>query len=182
MIKYKVIAILGKSGSGKDTLLKKLTSIFNVNVIVPVTTRPPRAGEVDGKDYHFMTDEEVTPAILNGELLGSKNFNGWWYGFPQCSLSREKINIVVLNPSAYLDFANADDIELFTICCKIEDKERLLRALRREENPDCYEICRRFIADTNDFLNFNTENFYSYTDDTYFNKLLSDLTPFVQKS
>ena len=55
--RVKILAIIGKSGSGKDSLMEKIkeANLKNVNIIVGTTTRPPREGEVDGIDYHFVS-------------------------------------------------------------------------------------------------------------------------------
>ena len=61
--KYTIIAIMGKSGSGKDTLCKALfkePAFLDANLIVSCTTRPIRDYETDGIDYHFLTTEEFT--------------------------------------------------------------------------------------------------------------------------
>ena len=58
--RIKILAIMGKAGSGKDTIVRKIIKknlIPNAVPIVSCTTRPPRDYEVDGKDYHFITFE-----------------------------------------------------------------------------------------------------------------------------
>lgn len=58
-MKLKVVAIMGKAGSGKDTILRALVNKFpdRYNEIVSCTTRPPREGEQEGVNYHFLTVE-----------------------------------------------------------------------------------------------------------------------------
>ena len=55
MKKYKIIALFGKAGAGKDTIQQWIVSRHNFHGIVSCTTRPPREGEVDGKHYHFIS-------------------------------------------------------------------------------------------------------------------------------
>ena len=57
MNKVKVIALFGKAGSGKDTILRALVKVDpdKFNEIVSCTTRPPREGEQEGVNYHFLT-------------------------------------------------------------------------------------------------------------------------------
>ena len=59
MNKYKIIAICGKSASGKDTLLRMIMNNTALHEIVSCTTRPPREGEVNGKNYHHIIDPET---------------------------------------------------------------------------------------------------------------------------
>ena len=72
MDKYKILAIMGKAGSGKDTLCKALlqeSTFKDASMIVSCTTRPIRENEQDGIDYHFLTSSEFTNQILSGEML-----------------------------------------------------------------------------------------------------------------
>ena len=80
-----VYAIIGKSGSGKDYFLNKLNNfkVFDnkiFNKIISYTTRPPRHGETNGIDYHFISDEEFDKLIKEKKMLEWTEFNGWKYG------------------------------------------------------------------------------------------------------
>ena len=70
MDKYKIIALYGESGSGKDTLLREAIKIYGdkIHKIVGSTTRPPRTGEENGVAYHFLTNEEFK--ALNSNYKG----------------------------------------------------------------------------------------------------------------
>ncbi|XP_059199840.1 guanylate kinase [Centropristis striata] len=76
------VVFSGPSGAGKSTLLKKLMkeydSVFGFSV--SHTTRKPRPGEQDGKDYHYVTREEMQTGIANGEFIESAVFSGNMYG------------------------------------------------------------------------------------------------------
>lgn len=58
-MKYKIIALIGEAGSGKDRALKEILKKENnsFNEIIHTTTRPPREKEVDGKNYYFVSNE-----------------------------------------------------------------------------------------------------------------------------
>ena len=152
--KYKIIAIMGKAGSGKDTLLNTLMEeeIFkDAFKIISCTTRPIREYEVDGIDYHFITTKEFTDQILSGEMIEATVFNTWCYGTSVKNLDLNKVNIGVFNPEGVELLKERNDIDLTVIYVQANDKDRLLRQLNREENPDCHEIVRRFSADEEDF-------------------------------
>ncbi|GIX98865.1 guanylate kinase [Caerostris extrusa] len=76
------IAVCGPSGSGKSTLLKRLLAEYKdyVDFSTSHTTRKPRPNEIDGKDYHFVSREEMQKAIANGEFLEYAEFSGNIYG------------------------------------------------------------------------------------------------------
>jgi guanylate kinase len=78
-----LIVISGPSGAGKTTLLKRLfEECSGLVASVSATTREPRPGEVDGVDYHFLTDEEFQRRRTGGEFLECFEVfgSGTWYG------------------------------------------------------------------------------------------------------
>lgn len=157
---YKIIAICGKAGSGKDTLLQEVLKLHpEYNEIISCTTRPPREGEVEGKNYYFLTNEQFAQKVLNGEMLEATIFNDWCYGTSIDGLDKDKINIGVFNPAGINALDENKDIYLITYQIEATDKERLLRQLYREENPNVHEIIRRFQADENDFMEFDYDTY-----------------------
>lgn len=76
------VVLSGPSGAGKSTLLKKLMAEFSsvFGFSVSHTTRKPRPGEVNGKDYHYVTREAMQAGIDNGEFIESAVFSGNMYG------------------------------------------------------------------------------------------------------
>ena len=83
------IVFCGPSGSGKSTLLKKLMAEFPNSFAFSVshTTRNPRAGEIDGKDYNFTTKEEMRKKIEAGDFLEHAQFSGNFYGTSKQAVS-----------------------------------------------------------------------------------------------
>ena len=79
-MKYKLVALIGKAGSGKDTIMKEILKQFDpyFHEIVSCTTRTPRDYEVEGVNYFYLTPEEFTDKVLNGEMLEATNFNNWF--------------------------------------------------------------------------------------------------------
>lgn len=149
-----LIAIYGKSASGKDTYLNELIKEHsNLNKILLATTRPPREKEINGIDYLFVKDKEIKRD--KEKYLWPIEFNGWIYAIVKESIKQDKINIGIFNTYWMT--------KLFEDCGKTYDliaievfeagKTRLLRSLNRENYPDCAEICRRFLADEKDFSN-----------------------------
>lgn len=149
---YKIIAICGKAGSGKDTILQRVVAACpQLHEIVSCTTRPMREGEADGINYFYLTGEQFGEKVLRGEMLEATCFNDWFYGTSYDSLRSDCVNIAVLNPEGIDSITAHKNIEMVVFYVEAKDKTRLLRQLNRETDPDVYEIIRRFRADELDF-------------------------------
>lgn len=156
MSKYKVIAICGKSASGKDTLLRNIMTNYPwLHRIINCTTRPPRENEVDGKNYHFLSLEEFAHQDVMGNMIEIAQFREWFYGTSFSDLSEDEINIGVFNPAGIYALMQLENVDLYVVQVEASAKTRLLRSLTREDNPDVDEIVRRYLADKEDFEVFS---------------------------
>ena len=157
MKKIKIKAICGKAGSGKDTLLREVIQAFpQYTKVINCTTRPIRENEIDGKDYHFITIPEFTEKVLDGSMIEASTFNDWYYGTNLNDLDPGSTNIGVFNPTGIEILSEDPRIDLTVFYIVATDKNRLLRQLNREDNPDVNEIIRRFSADAKDFNHFES--------------------------
>lgn len=147
-----IFAIVGKSASGKDYLAKKLSERLSISSIVSWTTRPPREKEVEGIDYHFVSDNEFRAAIRAGEFIEWARFNGWFYGTPHGSIDYG-VHVGVFNLDGlealmkYQDMYSVVPIYMETPWCV-----RLKRSILREGKLSP-EMIRRIFADNKDFAN-----------------------------
>lgn len=83
-MKKGVLAVIsGFSGAGKGMIMKELIKRYDYFLSVSATTRRPRDGEVDGKDYYFHTKEEFQQMIDQGELVEWAEYVGNFYGTPK---------------------------------------------------------------------------------------------------
>ena len=153
--KYKILALFGKSGAGKDTIQRWLIKTLHLHGIVSCTTRSPRSYEKDGIDYFFLTNEEFTYKVLNGTMLEATEFNGWFYGTPIQALDKDKVNVGVFNIEGIRCLLEDSRLDVLPVYIDAYDYVRLKRCLERERHPDCIEICRRFLADEKDFSNID---------------------------
>lgn len=157
---YKIIALIGKSGAGKDTILHEVVKECpQAHEIVSCTSRPPREGEVDGINYHFLENEEFAIQLYNNQFAEATIFNDWAYGTRFCDLDENKINIGVFNPDGIYALSECSNINLTVYYVIATDKCRLIRQLEREQEPDVTEIIRRYSTDNTDFadLDFDYE-------------------------
>lgn len=165
----KIIYIMGKSSAGKDTIYKILKEKIDVKPYVLYTTRPIRTGEKEGVDYNYLTDEEMKQYFQNenSKVIESRTYNTvygpWTYAtiLDNQFLSEKDLLMTgtLESYNALLKyFQNKKDIEIIPIYIEVDDGVRLERALKREReqsNPKYIELCRRFIADSQDFSEEN---------------------------
>lgn len=148
--KPKILAIYGMSAAGKDTFLNYLSNNFDLNKILLTTSRPPREKEIDGVSYLFKKKKDI---LRDDNFLWPIDYNNWIYAMAKESIKNDKINVGIFNlywmKKLFED--NDEHFDLMAIEVSASDKDRLMRSLRREKNPDCDEICRRFLADKQDF-------------------------------
>lgn len=159
----KIFYIFGKSSTGKDTIYKKLLSdkTLNLESVVLYTTRPIRDGEIDGKTYHFVSENEYENLKKKNCIIEERAYNtmhGLWRYFTVFDeqIDLEHKNYLIIGVlSSYISTRNYLGKEnVVPIYIEIDDGIRLTRALERElkpENRKFTELCRRFLADTEDF-------------------------------
>lgn len=152
---YTIIALMGKAGSGKDTIMRALLkqpAFKDAAPIISCTTRPKREHEKDGVDYHFLSREDFAKKVLENKFLEVAEFNDWFYGTLKEDLKTDKINISVLNPEGIENILLHKDIDLKVYYVDVPGRIRICRQLMREQNPDIPEIFRRYVTDDEDFF------------------------------
>lgn len=153
---YKIIALMGKAGSGKDTMMHKLIEANpNLHEVVSCTTRPRREGEVEGVNYFYLTPEQFGDKVLHDEMLEATCFNDWFYGTSYESLRSDVVNVGVFNPTGIESLLGRPDVEVQVYYVTAPAKSRLIRQLNREQDPDVDEIIRRYRTDETDFADLD---------------------------
>ena len=162
----KIYCVMGRSSSGKDTVYKKLKEQYKeFRLIVPYTTRPIREGEKDGVEYYFVDPEQFRAMKEDGKVIESRSYNtkcGIWTYFTaddgQIDLSAADYLLIgtLVSYQALREYFGEEAI--VPVYLEVEDGLRLARALereRRQEKPKYAEMCRRFLADEEDFSEEN---------------------------
>jgi guanylate kinase len=159
--KYQVVALIGKAGAGKDSIQKATCELHPLmfHPIVSCTTRPAREGEIEGVNYHFISLNDFTRKVLNGDMLEATEFRDWFYGTTLNSLAKDKINIGVFNPAGVEALLEDSRLNVVVFEVNAPDKQRLMRYLNREELPDCAEMCRRYFTDEKDFSDLDFDRY-----------------------
>lgn len=162
----KIYYVMGKSSSGKDTIYKMLLERHpQFHTVVPYTTRPIREGERDGVEYFFVDAEELHEMQKAEKIIEMRSYNtkcGIWTYFTaddgQIDLDRYDYLMIgtLVSYRALREYFGEE--RLVPIYIEVEDGLRLSRALereRRQAEPKYAEMCRRFLADTEDFSEEN---------------------------
>lgn len=159
----KIYCVMGKSSSGKDSIYHEIMEkgALGLKPIIPYTTRPIRDGEQDGREYHFCTEDTVQRLQDEGRIMELRAYNTVYGVWKYFTVDDERINlskynylyIVTLEGYTKIrEYFGADRV--VPIYIEVEDGERLMRAIAREQKQDVpkyEEMCRRFLADSADF-------------------------------
>ncbi len=166
----KIYCIMGKSSSGKDTIFKLLLerADLDLNRIVSYTTRPIRSHEKPGDEYNFVSVEEKDRLVKEGKVIEIRQYNtvhGPWFYFTVDDGIVDTKNhdyLIIGTVESFVKIRDyyGDDVVL-PIYIEVDDGIRLTRALEREksqEHPKYEELCRRFLADQQDFSEENLKD------------------------
>ncbi len=157
----RIYCIVGPSAVGKDTFYKELLLRYGgtLTPIVPSTTRPMREGEVDGVDYHFVTQAELAELEAAGQIIEKREYHtvlGLWTYFTMkfdMEEGRDYVLISTLEGAKKLqEYYGAEQVSV--VYLRLDPRLRLLRGIEREahqQTPNYAEVCRRFLADEQDF-------------------------------
>ncbi len=156
-----IYCIIGKSGTGKDTVLENLLHSDDIDItkIVPHTTRPKRENEHDGVQYHFVSNEELLRMENDGQVIEKRTYNtvyGEWTYFTSTQELNDYTDYGIITTQKALQkfFDKFGQERIYVFYLKLDDKERLERCIAREsvqDVPNYKEVCRRFLADEEDF-------------------------------
>ena len=126
-----IYIITGPSGVGKNTIIEAMSTDLDFYFSVSHTTRPQREREVDGKDYHFVTEEEFKSLVDENLMIEYEQYGGFFYGTSKKEILKES-NIILLdlevNGATKLLSENDDFIGIFI---DIDDNELVKRLKNR---------------------------------------------------
>lgn len=166
----KIYIIMGKSATGKDTIFKELMkrNELKLHTVVSYTTRPIRKDEINGVEYFFTTAEQLEEFQRQGKLIEHRAYqtvHGVWNYFTvddgQIDLSKDDYLMIGTLESYEQISKYYGEEKVIPIYIEVDDGLRLRRALNREQKqevPKYAEMCRRFLADEEDFSEINLKN------------------------
>lgn len=159
----KIFYIMGRSATGKDHFYSALLAREDLKLspIIIGTTRPMRQGEQNGREYFFVDEATLAKLRSSGKIIEERLYHtaaGPWYYF---TADDGRIDLAA---SSYLGIGTLESYgrvsryfgeeRVVPILIETEDETLLMRAIRRErkqKEPNYVELCRRFVADAEDF-------------------------------
>ena len=158
----KIFLILGKSSAGKDTITTEVIKELELPMALSFTTRPLRAGEVQGKEYDFITLEEFEEIKSEGRLAEKTSYvvaggDIWYYGLTRNELEKGDYVIAIVNPDGAKQIKRLYGDRVVTIEIKADRIDRLKRYIKRGGASCIGECFRRYIQDNKDFENLKAK-------------------------
>ena len=191
----RIFYLMGKCSTGKDSFYKQLMSdeALGLKKIVMYTTRPIRAQEKNGEEYFFVNDETLARLEAAGKVIERRSYDtvhGVWHYFTVCDeqIELQKHNYVIIGTlESYVASKKyfGEDV-LVPLYIEVDDGTRLQRALDREraqDRPKYKEMCRRFLADSDDFAEENilAAGIEKRFENDDFTKCLEEITEYIKK-
>jgi guanylate kinase len=164
-----VFIVSGPSGSGKSTLVAKMLEVAGTMFSISCTTRPPRTTEIAGKWYDFISEEEFSRRVRQGEFLEhARVFGKHQYGTPRRSLEEARnrgLDLVLeidVQGAAQVRMALPSAVAIFILPPAKQELERRLRARGLDADE---EITRRMARASQEIQRYSEYDFLVVNDD-----------------
>ena len=132
-----MIVLAGASASGKTEVAKMLAKKYGITKVITTTTRPMRHGEVDGKDYFFVSKEKFEEKIHAGDFVEYTLYNGYMYGSTKDQIADNKC--VVIDPAGLRSYIALNNPTIVTFFLEADEKTRKERMIFRGDDLDKVE-------------------------------------------
>lgn len=167
-MKKKLIFIVGKTSTGKDTICKYIQDKYGVSFVCSYTTRPKREYEVDGVQHRFVTPEEMKRIAENDDIIAYTKFPKT--GFEYCATANSidgDVALYIINPDGIRWFKENgcfDSVDFSEIYLHANEETIIRRAISRKDNID--DIKARLDSEREDMDRYFNEGKYDYVIDT----------------
>ena len=130
-----LFVLQGPSGSGKTTQAAHLAREKNFEKIITAPARPPRAGEIHGRDYYFLDEDAYDEKLKKGELLAPTSIHSARYGIPKADLfsvirSKNRHALIILDDKGARELKA---MGAFVIGLRLDEATRHARLLKRKD-------------------------------------------------
>ena len=159
----KLIIVSGPSGSGKSTVTKIVKDKLNIPLSISATTRNPRDGEIDGKDYFFLSKEEFKNKIANDEFYEYAEVHGNYYGTLKKTVEEnldKGLNVILEIDVQGALIAKEKKKDAVLVFFRTKDMDILEKRLR-DRKTDSEEVIQTRLKNAETVLKY--EDKYNYT-------------------
>lgn len=129
-----MIVLAGASASGKTEVAKMLAKKYGITKVITTTTRDKREGELDKRDYFFISKDEFERKIQDGDFVEYTFFNGNLYGSTKDQIANDKC--VVIDPAGLRSYIALDDPRIVTFYLEADEETRRNRMISRGDSMD----------------------------------------------
>lgn len=171
-----MLILVGPSASGKTQIVLQLINKYNMQKLVTYTSREKRIGEVDGKDYHFISKDKFLEKIDNNFFIEYVNYNNNYYGTSRSDLDNCKV--VILEPTGLKHYLKEKTKEFVVVFLetskevlkkrmemrgdKLSDIEKRLRNDDEVFNDDVKKLADLVLNTTNSTIDEDSSIIYNY--------------------
>lgn len=162
-----IIAIIGKTSSGKDTISRHITEKYNIPFVVSYTTRPKRDYETNGKEHYFISAKKMAKLCRNKSDLMAYTKNaqtGIEYCATKSSIKGDKA-LYIINPDG-VDWLkqNCPDVRVVAIYIALEEEDILKRGIARGDNESTLRT--RLASEREEFDEYRRSGKWNYVVDS----------------
>lgn len=148
-----MLVLLGKTASGKDSVMRALCKKYGYKKVVTYTTRPMRKGEVNGKTYHYILKEEFLKKVDEGFFFEYKKYKrvygDWYYGAAKDDLEHD-CAAIILTPAGFKEYLENYNGVIHSVYLDVCNETIQKRLIKRGDDPE--EAKRRLEHDNEDFF------------------------------
>lgn len=143
-----ILVLVGESASGKSSIEKALVKNHGLQKVISYTTRPPRDGEIDGIDYHFITDGKFKELQSENFFAEFAKYREWYYGSSILDCMKDGM-VAVLTPHGLRQMKKIDGLDIVSFYINVPRRDRMIKILQRGDNIE--ECIRRSQSDVGMF-------------------------------
>lgn len=149
----KRVFVVGLGSSGKDHLRKRFEKL-GYKFAIHYTTRPMRVGEVDGRDYYFISEKDFIEKVEKDDMIEYSIHNNWYYGLSK--VEYENKDLFILSPLSFNKYSSEIKLNVLKIFLDISEDIRRKRLSKRN---DADSVDRRLFTDREDLKKINMSEF-----------------------
>ena len=149
-----MLILIGASASGKTEVAKRLIASYGFKKMVTTTTRAKRINEINGIDYHFITQEQFLEAQSKNEFFETAQYSGFYYGTPKDGINAN--TVLIVEPSGANTIYHAIPNDVVIVYINTPEIIRKARMIQRGDHIDIIE--QRLLHDATIFTEKNLDH------------------------